>query len=219
MKTKSSIITLMMALMIVCVTSCKNNGSAGKSDTDEKTENKTEDMGSTEKQTTDETALVPVLNVSELMEVYDSLEDYHYFEKHYASKNMKLIHSNDYKDVESLADADWLTEIWGHHITYDNSKELYEEGLTAEADDALAMVVNHTDDPASYIYFTNPAYKDIYLKQIEELGYKHFVGDDEYGNHYDLYAKDGYRFGDGGQEVFSLKQEKNFYVLRYAYEY
>jgi len=209
MKTKSFIISLLVVVFMIGFVSCTGNKSKEGGDATAKEEVKGEEKS--------DEAVKPVISAADLVKIYDQLEDKEYIKKNYSDKLTSLF-TNDYKTREDLAGADWFTEVWGVNMEYDSSKEMYEESFTKKGDDALAVVVNHTDDPDATIYFFNPDFKDLYLKEIEgELGYKHFVGDDEFKNHFDLYAQDGYTFGDGGFAAFTIEETKGIYSLRLAY--
>ena len=211
MKTNNLIAALWMTLVIFSFSACKNTNS-DKATSDE---NNTEKVESGEEG--DSVSSQPLLSVAELMDIYDHYDDTKYFESKFSDKGMTLLLANDYKNEDGVPDGEWYSELWGFKMKYDSSKEQYEEALTSEGDEALALLVNHTDDPDACIYFFNPAYKDIYLKQIEEQGYKHLVGEDEFGSPYDLYAKEGYKPGHDIDKVFNLTQEHGIYVLSYAF--
>lgn len=214
MKAKHFFMSLGLAALMVCLPSCKNNASSNNASADDK--NAEDAKANVEASANEQADSAPLLSVADLIEIYDNFEDNHYFENHFSNKGMKQLHINDYKNEDGVPDDHWFTEVWGVNMKFDESKDMYEKSFTGEGDDALALVVNHTDDPDACIYFFNPKYQDIYLKQLEEQGYKHLEGDDEFGSHYDLYAKDGYKPGDI-DKVFTLTQEEGIFVLRHAY--
>ena len=207
---------LLIMLMTLCLSSCKNTGSNDKSSSNDKTEeelSKTE-VGSDGTQNQDSSQ--PLLSATDLMKVYDQIDDTTYFKNNFSNKGLKVIVTDDYKNEESVPDGVWFTEVWGHNMAYDGSKDLYEQRFTPEADDAIALVVNHTDDADACIYFSNPAYLDIYQKQIEELGLIHYTGED-----FDIWAREGYKHGEEVEKVFCLgKEELNdkLYHLIYSFD-
>ena len=203
-----------LSLILVCVVSCKNNSSDKASD-----DNNSDSIQANVKADNNGTEVdgsVPLLSAAELAEIYDNFDDTHYFENHFSDKGMKQLDYDDYKNQEDVPDDSWVTEVWGYNMSYDKSIDDYGKRFTSENDDALAVVLNYTDDPNASIYFYNPAYQDIYIKQLGELGFKHFEGDDEFGVHFDVYAKDGYKPGEI-DKVFTLTQEGDVFVLDYAY--
>lgn len=202
-----------LSIIMVCLLSCKNNTSADKAADDKTSDSILANAG---KDDNVNEAAIPLLSAAELVEIYDNFDDTHYFENHFADKGMKQLLYDDYKNVQSIPDGSWVTEVYGYNISYDSSKDQYGERFTADKEDALAVVLNYTDDPNACIYFYNPAYQETFIKQMEELGYKHFEGDDEFGVHFDVYAKDGYKPGEV-DKVFTLTQEGDAFVLDYAF--
>lgn len=212
MKTKKIFVTLFVTSLIFGFTACKKN--AQNNTEPEKAEEQTEKTEVSEEQ--DEAQ--PLITAADLIKIYEQVDDKQFIEKNYADKGLERIFFNDYKNQADLPDdAGWMTEVWGSNMKYDNSKEKPEEMFTATGDNAIAVLVNHTDDADACIYFSNPKFKDIYLAELEKLGYKHFVGEDEFKQHYDVYAQEGYKPGDGGMAVFNLEQMKDIWELRLAY--
>ena len=221
MKRKSIFVAILAAIMVVCILSCKNGASSDKSFTNGKTdENAKVEVGTSANSVREETNATPLLSVSDLSAVYEHREDTTYFRSHFADKGFKPLLMEDLRNGDDPPIGDWFTEIWGYNMSFSTkTEESYEARLTPEADDALAIIMNHSvDDADAYIYFSNPAYLDIYKNQLEALGLKHYTGED-----FDIWGAEGYKHGGEDFEIiYNLaKEEMNekLYYLRVAFDF
>ena len=217
MKRNSILVALLTTVMIVCLSSCKNGTSSDKSSTNGKTdENANVEVNASENGEGQESNATPLLNATDLMAVYDNLEDTTYFKKNLASKGFKPLLMEAQKNEKGEIVGDWFTEIWGYNFSFDSSNESHEMGLTAETDDAIAVIVKHMDDATATIYFKNPAYMEVYQKQLEDMGLKHYTAEG-----YDAWAREGYKPGEDVEKVFYLMKDPyndKLYSLTYSYD-
>ena len=210
MKRNSLLVALFAIVVTVCLSSCKNGKSSDKTDEKANVEASTSENGGSQE------AGAPLLTATDLMAVYDNIEDTTYFKKNLASKGFKPLLLQPQLNEEGVKVGDWFTEIWGYNFTLDPKNESYELGLTAETDDAMAVIVQHMDDATATIYFKNPAYMDVYQKQLEDMGLKHYTADE-----YDAWAREGYKPGEDVEKVFYLKKDPyndKLYSLTYSYD-
>ena len=126
-----------LSIIMVCLLSCKNNTSA-----DKVADDKTSDsiLANAGKDDNVNEAAIPLLSAAELVEIYDNFDDTHYFENHFADKGMKQLLYDDYKNVQSIPDGSWVTEVYGYNMSYDSSKDQYGERFTALLCHVLRMM-------------------------------------------------------------------------------
>lgn len=206
--------------MVLCTPSCKNSASSDKSSINDITDdNARVEVGTPVNDVKEESKSTPILSVSDLNAVYDHREDTTYFRNHFADRGFKPLLMEDLRNGDNPPIGDWFTEIWGYNMSFGTDIEEYNEArLTPEADDALAIIMNHSaDDADAYIYFSNPAYMDVYQKQLEALGFKHYTGED-----FDIWGPENYKHGgDDVEIIYNLAKEElneKLYYLRVAFD-
>jgi hypothetical protein len=112
------LVVLFATVVTVCLSSCKNGTSSDKSDEKANVEASTSENGANQE------AGAPLLNATDLMAVYDNLEDTTYFKKNLASKGFKPLLLQPQLNEEGVKVGDWFTEIWGYNFTLDPKKRV-----------------------------------------------------------------------------------------------